>query len=329
MTDINDIASPPASNPAPGMAAPPHPPQAYKGPAVGVNGKAKVPIRLSPTLIKELSKSVPTVNPAVIAAWHEAAHRLASWASEHLVNTLKGCGGYWVDECCTVSQTTHKEPPDLDRLVRHFRARTSNDLVGLHALVLGGDGGCRSRWTGVDIDRHDDEVDAAANLALALAVHDRAKAAGFEPLLSQSDGKGGYHCLVLHAEPIEARLARAFGLWLVHDRESLGVVGEPEVFPKQEKVGPGGWGNWLRVFGHHHKWANDSRFMGRVDMARRPGRDRLHPRRHGQLGRPDPDRGPGHARGGGGGQAGGGHLRPGRPRPRRAGSVNRLGIATG
>jgi len=237
----------------------PQGPVGTTGHATGEDGKT-ARTKLTPALFKAKSKPVPTVDPEVVNAWHESAMALASWASEHLVNNPKGCGGYWVDECCTVSQTTHKEPPDLDRLVRHFRARTSNDLVGLHALVRGEDGVCRSLWTGVDIDRHDDEVEAAATLKLALAVHDRAKAAGFTPLLSQSDGKGGYHVLVLHAEPIESWLARAFGLWLVSGWELLGVIGEPEVFPKQAEVGEGGWGSWLRLFGHHHKRSHFSCF---------------------------------------------------------------------
>ncbi len=226
----------------------------------GANSKVKVPVKLTPALFTAKSKPVPTVDPEVVNAWHESAMTLASWASEHLVNNIAGYGGYWIDECSTVHQTTHKRPLDLDRLVRHFQAMTSNDLIGLHSLIRGEDGVCRSLWTGIDIDRHDDEVEAAATLKLALAVHDRAKAAGFTPLLSQSDGKGGYHVLVLHAEPIESWLARAFGLWLVHDGELLGVVGEPEVFPKQEEIGPNGWGNWLRLFGHHHKRSHFSRF---------------------------------------------------------------------
>lgn len=249
----------PAGNPAPGLAAPPQPQPGCKAPYGGQNPKPEPPIKLTPALIKAKSKPVPTVDPEVVNAWHASAMALASWASEHLVNNAKGCGRYWVDECCTVSQTTHKEPPDLDRLVRHFRARTSNDLIGLHALVRGEDGVCRSLWTGVDIDSHDDAVEAAATLKLALAVHDRARAAGFTPLLSQSDGKGGYHVLILHAGPIEAMLARAFGLWLVRGWEKLGAVREPEAFPKQDEVGPDGWGNWLRLFGKHPKRSHYSR----------------------------------------------------------------------
>lgn len=206
-------------------------------------------------------KLVPTVATAVVDAWHRSAMRLAEWASKHLVNNAMGCGGYWVDECGAVGQTTHKEPLHRDRIVGHFRARTSNDLIGFHALVRRQDGRCTALWSGIDIDKHDVAAgDAAANFKLALAVHDRAKAAGFTPLLSQSDGKGGYHVLVLHAEPIEAKLARAFGLWLVRDWESLGVGREPEVFPKQDQIGPDGWGNWLRLFGHHHKHPHFSRF---------------------------------------------------------------------
>ncbi len=277
----NDIAPSPTSKPAPGEAAP----RELRPACINlgdVNGKPEAaPIKLTPELLRARSKPVPTVDPAVQHAWHEAAPQLAAWVSQHLVNTTRGCGGYAVYEDDSIEGTTHKYAPDLARLTRHFRAASARDVIGLHATVRDVDGTCRSRWTGIDIDKHDDtKGDGAANLKLALAVHDRARAAGFTPLLSQSDGKGGYHVLILHAGPIEAMLARAFGLWLVRGWEMLGAVREPEAFPKQDEVGPDGWGNWLRVFGHHHKRAHYSRFLGRVDLARRPGRDRLHPGRH-------------------------------------------------
>lgn len=186
---------------------------------------------------------------------------LGSWAFDRLVNTTKGCGGYLAQPDGSTTPITHKRPLTRDRLVQHFRARHAGDLVGIHAIARDATGGFYSRWTAVDIDKHDDaRGDAAANEALARAVHDQGKAAGFDPLLSQSDGRGGYHCLLLHAEPIEARLARALGRWLVRDWGSLGVADRPEVFPKQAVIRPDGWGSWLRLFGRHHKRPHFSRF---------------------------------------------------------------------
>jgi len=53
------------------------------GPATGANGKA-ARIKLTPDTLKAKSKPVPTVDPAVLDAWHASAMALASWAS-------KGC----------------------------------------------------------------------------------------------------------------------------------------------------------------------------------------------------------------------------------------------
>ena len=173
------------------------------GPVAGANGKP-APIKLTPELIRreQAGPDRRPRRPGCLARGRAAAGVVGLRApGQH----HKGCGGYAVYEDCSVGGTTHKVAPDLARLTRHFRATSARDVIGLHASVRAADGTCRSRWTGIDIDKHDDaKGDAAANLKLALAVHDRAKAAGFTPLLTDSNGKGGYHVVIIYSQPIEA-----------------------------------------------------------------------------------------------------------------------------
>jgi hypothetical protein len=46
----------------------------------------------------------------------------------------------------------------------------------------------------------------------------------------------------------------AFLCWLARDYQALGLPDRPETFPKQAAIAPDHFGNWLRLFGHHHKY---------------------------------------------------------------------------
>jgi hypothetical protein len=39
---------------------------------------------------------------------------------------------------------------------------------------------------------------------------------------------------------------------LTDDYRALGLTARPETFPKQERIPPGKFGNWLRLPGRHH-----------------------------------------------------------------------------
>ena len=67
-----------------------------------------------------------------------------------------------------------------------------------------------------------------------------------------SNGNGGYHLLILFDGPYLTERVFAFGKWLVRDWKSLGLVGQPEIFPKQARIDAGKCGNWLRLPGRHH-----------------------------------------------------------------------------
>jgi hypothetical protein len=109
-----------------------------------------------------------------------------------------------------------------------------------------------SRWLALDIDRHDDKVNPEATWKVARTWYDRARELGFNPLLFDSNGRGGYHLLLIFDNTTTTAQVHRFSKWLSRDWKELGLSQAPEVFPKQETIGPGGYGNWLRLPGRHH-----------------------------------------------------------------------------
>jgi hypothetical protein len=176
---------------------------------------------------------------------------LAGWAWARLVNRVDvwgrygNCGTYTAPRVMVRGQVLLTEAD----MTRHFRAAGRDDILGLHTTSLEN----LSRWLAVDIDQHGlGGNDSAANPAAALAWHDRARALGFRPLLTTSNGAGGYHLRVIFSEPIPTPRAFTFARWLVRDHGRFGLPAV-ETFPKQPRIKPGGCGNWLRLPGRHHK----------------------------------------------------------------------------
>src|SRR5207253_1827798 len=135
-------------------------------------------------------------------------------------------------------------------VARHFRGACRADILGLHTTAPDN----LSCWLLVDIDHHGPEGnDAEANLAAALAWHDKARALGFRPILTTSNGAGGYHLRVVFREPVPTPRVYAFARGLVSDYAHHGLMAAPETFPKQPEIPPGGCGNWVRLPGRHHK----------------------------------------------------------------------------
>jgi hypothetical protein len=188
-------------------------------------------------------------------AWAAHAAELASWTLAHLVNRKDVWGGYYAGPEGTC-QTTRPRVVDRGRvlltpdvLLRHFAATYANHVVGLHTTSPDN----TSRWAGVDIDCHGDGgSDPAANLRAALAWYDRLRGLGFMPLLTDSNGKGGFHLLAIFNGPVPTPQVFAFGRWLVRDHAEHGLPVAPETFPKQPYIAPGKYGNWLRLPGRHH-----------------------------------------------------------------------------
>ncbi len=173
------------------------------------------------------------------------ADELTSWAISRLVVRFDAHGSYTTRDG-SVGQVTVWRGIDRDLLKRHFGGEI---VVGAHSTAA--DDSCK--WLAIDIDCHDDADDPDENRRDALALFNRLRELGFDPLLTESNGKGGFHLRVLLASPVTARVARRFGLWLLHDVS--GDCQRHEVFPKQESVQhtEKKLGNWVRIPGRHHK----------------------------------------------------------------------------
>jgi hypothetical protein len=134
-------------------------------------------------------------------------------------------------------------------LKRHFAAAGPLDVVGLHSTSPAN----TSRWGGIDIDHHGETSSPAdVNLAVAMEWYERLRRLGFRPLLTDSNGKGGFHLLTIFATPIPTARVFWFLKWLTRDHAALGIGNPVETFPKQATIQPGRYGNWLRLPGRHH-----------------------------------------------------------------------------
>jgi hypothetical protein len=127
--------------------------------------------------------------------------------------------------------------------------------------TLPADAGNGALYGGLDIDNHDDDpATARANRKAARHWYGRLAGMGFRPLLTDSDGKGGYHLFVLLSGRVDGARVRQFLTTLTDDYPTLGLTQRPELFPKQDDVRrcAKGLGNWMRAPGRHHKrphWA--------------------------------------------------------------------------
>jgi hypothetical protein len=213
------------------------------------------------------------------ASWVCNAATLAAWAMERLVNRDDAWGGYrLLNEVGKVfrradgttgtlgSQTTRPAPYRRGKeiltektLARHFCGFRREDLVGLHSTSPEN----TSRWGGIDLDHHGaTSTPAETNWAAAQAWYVMLVSRGFQPLLTDSNGAGGFHLLAIFAEPVATPKVFAFLKSLTSDHNLHGMSKAPEVFPKQPRIHPGRYGNWLRLPGKHHTRAHWSRVWG-------------------------------------------------------------------
>src|SRR5262249_41801425 len=119
-----------------------------------------------------------------------------------------------------------------------------------------------SKGGALDIDWHGPESTAPeTNLRGAVAWFGALSDRGFRPLLTESNGRGGYHLRVLLADTGPADRLYSFLKRLAADHQQHGFPTSPEHFPKQPDVRrcQQGFGNWLRLPGRHHKRAFWSR----------------------------------------------------------------------
>ncbi len=134
-------------------------------------------------------------------------------------------------------------------LVKHFKAKEGSGVLGMHSQDRNG----TSRWFGIDIDYHSpDEYTGSreANYLAATTWFGKLQEMGFDPLLLDSNGDGGYHLLVFFESAMETKSVLAFVTGIVSDAEMLGLEQAPDLFPGSR--GKSHYGSWLRLPGRHH-----------------------------------------------------------------------------
>lgn len=194
--------------------------------------------------------------------WSKHAPALAAWTRKNLVNRDDVFGHYLAVEARKdprLTAFTDKSSLSPAVLAQHFSGASTGHLIGLHSTARADDGRCLSRWLGLDIDRHDETVDPESNQRAAIAWHERAQALGFHPLLTDSNGNGGFQLVLIFDAPTPTADVFRFARWLCRDWKTLGLAREPETFPKQAAIEADKFGNWLRLPGRHHTREHVSR----------------------------------------------------------------------
>lgn len=200
-------------------------------------------------------------------AFLSRAHELTAWTRSRLVNRTDVWGGY-----CRLDGRSESFPGPYTKPALALRGRRSlgygtiywnyaagaydsniapERIVGLHAVSQSN----TSLWGAIEVDQHGPKnpAVAAVNLAAAMSWYARLVSLGFRPLLTDSNGAGGYHLRTIFAEAIPSPIAFSFMAWLASDHERYGMASQPETFPKQRRVEPSKpFGNWLRLPGRHH-----------------------------------------------------------------------------
>jgi hypothetical protein len=182
-------------------------------------------------------------------AWHALAGELADWTLARLANRRDAWGAYHAG-----GQLTRRGQLTLAHLIRHYQARDAGDILGLHTA----DADNLSKGGALDVDQHgDDPARAEGNRLSVLHWYDVLARQGFRPLLTASNGRGGFHLRVLLAASIDAARVYHFLHRLSSDHRRSGLDKRPEQFPKQPDLRRCAkqLGSWIRLPGRHYKRA--------------------------------------------------------------------------
>lgn len=204
----------------------------------------------------------------IASEWEKNAEELAEWAMDRLVNRRDVWGQYtlrdgeigFVTLPIKERRGTGSDMVTLQKLKRHFAGRAASHLISLHSISDHD----TCKWFAVDIDLHDptvanaDEL-AAANLAAALEWARRLRDKLFDPCIIDTNGRGGYHLLVLLDDEYPLEQVYDFVSELRADYASFGLPRKPEVFPPRREVAEGSLPYPLRVPGRHHTFPHYSR----------------------------------------------------------------------
>lgn len=193
----------------------------------------------------------------IAGEWRERAGELAEWTMLRLVNRTDVWGRYVRrkgDESTRAVTAPFRDERgksflDIDSLRKHYRNSIAGKQLGIHSASPD----LTSRWLAWDIDLHDSDdlaVSKEGNFAAAHAWWQSLSEQGFDPLLMDSNGIGGFHLLLVFAEPMSTDSVHDFGARHAADFERRGLDKKPEVFP--DKPGWDRYGDWLRLPGRHH-----------------------------------------------------------------------------
>lgn len=221
----------------------------------------------------------------IAGEWADRAADLAEWVDAHMVNRTDIWGRYLKEKYRGESNTGMQKnkaitaPFSRERgkiflqvssLEKHFKASDGGGVLGLHSSSSDG----TSRWFAIDIDLHDDDdlsVTREGNFVAAKAWWTKLRQLGFDPLLMDSNGKGGYHLFVFFETPMSSKSVRSFCEQFVSDYERQGLDDPPDIFPGN--FGPNHFGSWLRIFGRHHTRQHFSRVWNDEPYAETPWLD--------------------------------------------------------
>jgi hypothetical protein len=194
--------------------------------------------------------------------WRERAPELAAWAMQFLVNRTDVWGRYLAkkhrklkdgvfNHAITAPFRDERGKVFLNKssLEKHFRTQQVSGVLGLHSASSD----LASRWLAIDIDLHDEDelsVSPQGNFVAARHWYRQLVEAGFDPILMDSNGRGGFHLLVLFAAPMCTRSVHLFGNSLIADFAMRGLDQAPEIFPGSPRFDH--YGDWLRLPGRHH-----------------------------------------------------------------------------
>ncbi len=194
--------------------------------------------------------------------WQSRAGELAEWTMRVMVNRTDVWGRYLpmknrklrggvLNHAITAPFRDERGKVflDISSLEKHFRTTKVGGVLGVHTASAD----FTSRWLAIDIDLHESEnhsVTPQGNFVAARSWYQQLVQKGFDPLLMDSNGRGGFHLLIYFESPMSTKSVHEFGKNLVADFAIRGLDVAPEVFPGNTRFDH--YGDWLRLPGRHH-----------------------------------------------------------------------------
>lgn len=204
--------------------------------------------------------------------WRERAPELAQWTMQNLVNRTDVWGRYVAKKYRETTANHAITAPFRDErgkvflnkssLEKHYKTQLVSGVLGLHSTSSD----LSSRWLAVDVDLHDEDelsVTAESNFVAVQHWYRVLANQGFDPLLMDSNGRGGFHLLLVFAQPMCTHSVHQFGKTLTGDFDEQGLDQQPEIFPGKPRWHH--YGDWLRLPGRHHTHEHYTRVFSDED----------------------------------------------------------------